>query len=197
MHIKLERCQRDSVKTQIKFRQDFWLSCMDNSCIIFTLNDYEPENTLLWIWGLTSSQNQKCESDGGQSLFRLLLSLSLIWKQTCTYTQHHCFLTFPSSEIIPCLNYQKKAVGLSRVLGHYLTPSFAGLTWLCPSQAPPVCPHQMTHRMSFRNPTLLSSLLLNSTGSTERGLFRKDRADLWQKSQQLFRRGKKSYYKRE
>lgn len=145
MHIKLERCQRDSVKTQIKFRQDFWLSCMDNSCIIFTLNDYEPENTLLWIWGLTSSQNQKCESDGGQSLFCLLLSLSLIWKQTCTYTQHHCFLTFPSSEIIPCLNYYKKAVGLSRVLGHlphpklcwsHLALPISNTTCVCPPDDP-------------------------------------------------------------
>lgn len=42
----------------------------------------------------------------------------------------------------------------------------------------------------FRNPALLTPLLLNSIGSTERELFRKDK---WQKNLQLFRRGKKSY----
>jgi len=39
MLIKLERGQRDNVKTQIKLRQYFWVSCMDKSCIIFTLNE--------------------------------------------------------------------------------------------------------------------------------------------------------------
>lgn len=80
----------------------------------------------------------------------LVLSPSSVphMKQTCTHTQQHCFLTFTSSEIFLCLNYWKKAVGLNRVSGHFLTPNLAGFTWLCPSQAPP-CLSPGDHRTSL------------------------------------------------
>lgn len=132
MHIKLERFQRDNVKTQIKFRQDFWLSCMNNSCIIFTLNDYDRKYTLM---GSGSDLKPKLEVWVWRRTVLVLSPPSVPHvKQTCTYTQHHCFLTFTISDIfsLPEL-LEKTAVGLKRVLGHYLIPSFAGFTGLCPS----------------------------------------------------------------
>lgn len=76
MHIKLERLQRDNVKTQIKFRQDFWLSCMDNSCIIFTLNDYDQKmysyGFRVWPQAKTRSVNLKKDSACSVSSFLCL-----------------------------------------------------------------------------------------------------------------------------
>lgn len=82
----------------------------------------------------------------------------------------------------------EESSGTERGLGALPHPQLCWSHLALPISNTTCVPHQVSHRMSFRNPTLLTSLLLNSLGSTERGLFRKERGHLWQKNRQLFRR---------